>query len=69
MKKYLLKSILAICWLVISIPLMAGPGDPPGEGDPPFVDPTPIDNYVWILLLVALIVGSALIYRRKLKTV
>lgn len=37
--------------MAYTLPAMAQPVDPPGEDDPIYQDPTPIDN--WILLLLA----------------
>lgn len=70
MKKYISKSILAICWLIISIPLMAAPPvDPDGSDDPlPPIDPTPIDNYLLVLMFVAIMIGTYWLYRKKWKT-
>ena len=71
MKKYILKSILVLGWLMMMIPTLAMPGpvDPPGEGDPfPEDDPTPIDNYLLVLIFAALIIGAYWLYRKKWKT-
>ena len=69
MKKYILKSLLVLGWLIITVPALAMPGDPPGEGDPfPEDDPLPIDNYLLVLIFAAITIGTYWIYRKKWKT-
>lgn len=68
MKMNVLKSgLLGILWMVYSLPILAGPVDPPGEDDPIYEDPTPIDNWMLLLLMGAVAVGIYFLvkYRRK----
>jgi len=59
--------LLALIWLVYIVPVTAGPVDPPGGEDPPYIDPTPIDNWLLMLVFAAIAIGSYFIlkYRRK----
>jgi len=65
MKNKILKYGLAIVWLICMIPVTAGPVDPPGGDDPPFEDPTPIDNWVIALILAGIVLGIYYIRFRK----
>jgi len=68
MKNVYLKSVFLLFGIFISIPLLAYPGDPDGSGDPPFEDPMPIDDYVWILLFLAFILGIVLMINHREST-
>lgn len=58
MKKKLIYNILRIFLFLATVPMLAqrgggrGPGDP--GGDP---DATPIDDHIWILIIVAIVFG------------
>jgi len=68
MKNYIIKIVLALNFIISSVPALAMPGDPPGEGDPPFEDPTPIDNYLWVLVFIAVCLGCALLAKSMQKS-
>jgi hypothetical protein len=55
MKNPILKIILVLNSIILAVPLLAFPGDPDGGDDPPFEDPTPIDQGFLILLLAGVI--------------
>jgi len=58
MKNKILKyGISAIIWIVFTLPALAGPVDPPGGEDPPYVDPTPLDNWAILLVFAGIILG------------
>jgi len=67
MKDKLTKSgLLAILWL-FTIPVLAGPVDPPGGDDPLPPDPTPVSQWEFILIFAAIAVAAYFImkYQRK----
>jgi len=61
MNKCILKSVFAVCWLMVTVPCLAYPEDPIGEDDPVYQDPMPIDNNAWLLTLIALVLGAWLL--------
>jgi hypothetical protein len=68
MKNFYLKSVFFLSGIFISIPLLAFPGDPDGGDDPPFEDPTPIDNYMWVLVFIAVCLGCTLLAKSMQKS-
>lgn len=67
MKKYIFKPIAILIWLVLMAPLMAGPADPPGEDDP--IDPTPIDNWMLLLIVAGIALGAYYLIKQNKKAV
>ncbi len=61
--------LLAIIWMVYTLPVLAGPIDPPTDDDP--IDPVPVDNWMLLLLFAGITIGSYLLtrYRRKITQV
>lgn len=58
MKHNILKFALgSFFWVVYTLPLTAGPEDPDTGGDPPWEDPTPIDNWIWGLIMMGMAIG------------
>ncbi len=46
--------LLAIMWMVYTLPALAGPIDPPTDDDP---DPVPVDEWLPYLFSIGLLVG------------
>lgn len=68
MKNKILKyGFSAIIWFVFTLPILAGPADPPGEDDPSYIDPSPIDSWQFLLVFAGIISGVYFIlkYRRS----
>jgi len=68
MKNKLIKSgLLLLMWLVYGLPVLAGPVDPPGGEDPPYIDPTPINQWEFMLIFAAIAVAAYFVmkYQRK----
>lgn len=58
MKNKILKyGLWSIIWLTCTLPALAGPVDAPGGEDPPYEDPTPIDNWAILLVFAGTILG------------
>lgn len=60
---------MAFLWAIFTLPAMAGPVDPPGEDDPIYEDPTPIDNWMLLLILAGVAVGSYFLMKYRQKAV
>jgi len=68
MRNKIFKTILVVyLWGFYALSLKAQPTDPPGEDDPIYQDPTPIDNWMLLLILASVVVGVYFIakYERK----
>jgi len=65
MKNYIIKIVLVSNFIILAVPLLAFPGDPDGTDDPPFEDPAPIDSNIWVLVLAAVLLGTAYILHRN----
>lgn len=69
MKNQILKfGLWAFLWMVYTLPAIAQPDDPPTDEDPwEEPDPTPIDNWVLLLILAGVAVGVYFVvkYRRR----
>lgn len=61
--------LLAILWLVYTLPVLAGPPDSPdsGENEQEMQDGTPIDNWELVLLVVAITIGFYFLMKHKKK--
>ncbi len=57
--------LLAIMWMVYTLPVLAGPIDPPTDDDP--IDPAPIDSWMMFLVFAGAALGMYFVmkYRRK----
>lgn len=53
---------MTMAWLVTTLPVLAGPVDPPADEDP-----LPIDNWVLFLGAAAIIIGAYFIIRNNRK--
>jgi len=69
MKNQILKfGLLAFLWMVYTLPAIAQPVDPPGEEDPfEPEDPTPIDNWMLLLILASVAVGVYFLMKHRRK--
>jgi len=66
MKNKILKYGLVIMWFICTIPVLAGPVDPPGEDDPPYIDPTPVDSRAILLVLAGIILGVYFVRKHRI---
>ncbi|MFA7687710.1 MAG: hypothetical protein WCY25_07585 [Moheibacter sp.] len=70
MKNNILKfALMTFFWVAYALPLMAGPEDPDPGDDPPWEDPTPIDNWMLALILAAAAVGVYFILKHRRKAI
>lgn len=69
MKNNILKfSLLAIFALINTLPLLAGPGGGGTEDDGEY-DPVPVDNWILLLVLAAVAVGTFFILKNTKKAI
>jgi len=60
------RKIFLILSIILSpLLLLADPGEPCGDNDPTGMNPCPLDTYVWVLAIAALILGAVYLYKQQ----
>ncbi|MFA7687868.1 MAG: hypothetical protein WCY25_08385 [Moheibacter sp.] len=66
MRNKIFKTILVVyLWGFYALSLKAQPTDPPGEDDPIYEDPTPIDQWMLVLLMMGVLIATYHFYYKR----